>query len=872
MPLWSLLKRAAPPAPASEEMDWQPQTPQQSSEEPIYPDQYVPGGWPNTLATPRFPRVADPDAWVPKAKRVCRGIGRAGALTANATIKVGTTTARIGARGVAHTATFAGNSTISVVRKLNRRRPREPRPRSRAGAPFERTLGYSSPRFSHIRIRDGPPSFAQEEEDRARKAMEFVARFPPRKREPPVRMSKPWVNTYQNTDLVLMPFDNPMESSVRDSNANLQKTQETTLPQPEQMTSQLKLPARPRYHIGRKMRGKKQNYSALIFKPKLANSSNSLKYALEQATDHVDSADNHITDPTPKVKVSPSLAGSPVTPLPKIGQKWHGSIKNPFLDIFNSPSTPSTVPTVRSNKTPQTASRTVDTSYLHDTPSRILSQKSSPEQKDAEVITSGTERQSKSPERTEQDSTDAKPAEEPRKSHAAEEQDNFDVERSEQPIKSIENQEQQILDTKPTEVSSKSAEITEQHGLAEHTEVPRTPQPVSIQDLVADPELPSRSESPESDISSTCDVTPLPNYGQRVLPADDAVGLSPSPSPKVAQTAPPSRILPSVVGSIPGAWVDETTVGSKDTEKVQSQTDTIARRTRSMQVRFKEEQPRTPQAKKTLVDHTPPKTPKHGSTKSKVANEIQEKRIRLRRSAEQWKITSLSSEWVEKVEQAVKVGDPRSGLKGSDLARVAPFRTHGANRDNWLNDEAINEYLNIVSAHGQGETDEKAPRTHHAFSTFFYSTLLDKSKGTKALRRWSKRAGIDGKKLLSTKFVFIPINSGAHWTLCVVSGANKTVTYYDSMNGNGSKKMRDVLEWVAAELEEEFVRDEWTLLAGMSGQQTNSDDCGVFTVTNARSLMLGEEPDKAFSAHQMRFQRERIVAEIINGGLLARGA
>lgn len=301
--------------------------------------------------------------------------------------------------------------------------------------------------------------------------------------------------------------------------------------------------------------------------------------------------------------------------------------------------------------------------------------------------------------------------------------------------------------------------------------------------------------------------------------------------------------------------------------------------------------PKTPAAKvgKTAAPATSSprtiKNLKHGTTKTKVATNVQERRERHRRAAEQWKIAGLSDKWIEKVEYTVKHGDQRTGLKAGDFARVAPHRTHGASRDNWLNDETINEYLKIVAAHGDDATAKKAAddatkegkkatykKTHHAFASFFYTNLLDPKKDVAMCKRWAKRAKIDGKKLLDTKFVFIPINSGAHWTLVVVSGVNRTITYYDSLGGKGAPKMQEILRWVAGELGDDFVAADWQMVDGVSGRQNNSDDCGVFTITNARSLMLGEEPEKSFGPDKVRFQRERIVAEIVNGALLPRGA
>lgn len=771
--MWWPFKRAA--VPADDPMDWQPSTPPQTPK--IYPDHYVPGGWPEALPTPKFVRGPDPDAFFPTAKRVCRGLGRAGALTASTTATVGVGVATYGARTVCFTAKFTAASTISIIRNLSRRRPREPRPRSRTGLPYERTAGYSSPKFLHIRTTNNPVSLAQEQENKHLRFYDMMeGRWPKRPmRPPPPRMSKPWKDSYKSNSMVVMPFENPRQSA--EDRPQPQKDVVAPLAQTASYPNQRsKIGSRPYDTAVRKMRQKYMSRQLM--------STGSPKQAQTVQEQSPNPDDSMIDD----IPISEDGA-SPTQDHTKTETKTYVESTNKTVEMpsspfnpFLSPKTPSTVPSATSNTTPRTPAEAGESQLLH-TPSRITGQATT-------------------------------------------------LQTSEAP-------------STPTSHRAESFPLRET-------------------------ETPSRPGTPETDISSNCDFTPEPKYGMLIPSADDAVGPPSSPSPKVAQNAPPSRILPSVVGKFTGTEDVETTVDDKDAEPDPPKTDQVARRTRSMQLRKKEDEPRSPQTNKNQIQ-TPGKTPKHGKTKSKVAVDIQEKRAKLRRSAEQWKIHGLSDLWLEKVEEAVKHGDKRTGLSAMDFARVAPFRTYGGSRENWLNDQTINEYLKIVAAHGEEHSDKPGTKTHHAFNSFFYTSLTDKKKGPKFLRRWSKKAGIGGKNLLETKFVLIPINSGAHWTLCAVSGINKTLTYYDSMNFDGKRKMKEVLEWVEAELEDDFVREEWQLVEGASGQQTNSDDCGVFTVTNARSIVLGDQPDRVFGPEKVRIQRERIVAEIVHGALLERG-
>jgi len=77
-----------------------------------------------------------------------------------------------------------------------------------------------------------------------------------------------------------------------------------------------------------------------------------------------------------------------------------------------------------------------------------------------------------------------------------------------------------------------------------------------------------------------------------------------------------------------------------------------------------------------------------------------------------------------------------------------------------------------------------------------------------------------------------------------------------------------VKSWVAAELSSSWKEEEWKLDAvGESPRQENMDDCGVFTITSARQIMLGYTP-MSYAAAAIPLQRRRIVAELVNGGFL----
>ena len=53
---------------------------------------------------------------------------------------------------------------------------------------------------------------------------------------------------------------------------------------------------------------------------------------------------------------------------------------------------------------------------------------------------------------------------------------------------------------------------------------------------------------------------------------------------------------------------------------------------------------------------------------------------------------------------------------------------------------------------------------------------------------------------------------------------------------------------------------------GAGPQQSNDSDCGVFTCTNARMVLLGLDPME-YEGSDSEIQRTRMVAELLNGGL-----
>jgi hypothetical protein len=187
----------------------------------------------------------------------------------------------------------------------------------------------------------------------------------------------------------------------------------------------------------------------------------------------------------------------------------------------------------------------------------------------------------------------------------------------------------------------------------------------------------------------------------------------------------------------------------------------------------------------------------------------------------------------------------------------------------WLNDD-------VIAAHIQLSVDKALERTRHmpgqipkvhAFNSFFYKNLS--TKGPESIKRWAGRAKIGGKDLKQVDTVFIPVNPKVHWTLLVVSPSKRTIEYFDSLAGKKPSAASNIYtdnvkKWLRQEMGAEYNDSEWTVRIRNDGpQQNNNYDCGVFTITTAKLIVLGYDPVGAYDARVMPAQRLRLVAELM---------
>ncbi|KAJ8960728.1 hypothetical protein NQ318_020020 [Aromia moschata] len=226
---------------------------------------------------------------------------------------------------------------------------------------------------------------------------------------------------------------------------------------------------------------------------------------------------------------------------------------------------------------------------------------------------------------------------------------------------------------------------------------------------------------------------------------------------------------------------------------------------------------------------------------------------------EEAELPALTEAQLKRVEHAFR-GDPNEVL-------ARKFNLNITRRDiqtlaglNWLNDEVINFYMNLIIERGR---DARWPRAY-AFNTFFYLRLA--KDGPQALRRWTKRVDIFAHDL-----VCVPVHLGMHWCMAIVDFRDRSIRYYDSMGSSNDRCLEALRNYLEAEhLDKKKAPYDASDFALENArdipQQMNGSDCGMFACTFAEFLTRNAKI--TFSQEHMPYLRKKMVAEILAGELL----
>lgn len=202
---------------------------------------------------------------------------------------------------------------------------------------------------------------------------------------------------------------------------------------------------------------------------------------------------------------------------------------------------------------------------------------------------------------------------------------------------------------------------------------------------------------------------------------------------------------------------------------------------------------------------------------------------------------------------------------------ISKFNIQIARRDiatllgkNWLNDEVINFYMNLLIERGAQRNEEGYPKVY-AMNTFFIPKLMQDGHG--GVRRWTRKVDI-----FSHDVIPIPVHvGGVHWCMAIIHLKNKTIKYYDSMGTPNSKVLIALEKYLKDESidkkKQPFDTSEFKIEnVGDCPKQNNGSDCGVFSCMFAEYISRNSEI--TFTQDNMDYFRRKMIQEICKGKLL----
>ncbi|XP_011163719.2 sentrin-specific protease 1 [Solenopsis invicta] len=224
-------------------------------------------------------------------------------------------------------------------------------------------------------------------------------------------------------------------------------------------------------------------------------------------------------------------------------------------------------------------------------------------------------------------------------------------------------------------------------------------------------------------------------------------------------------------------------------------------------------------------------------------------------------LPALTDEMLREVRSAIAPGPGGEVLAEGFGLRITRKDLYTLADLNWLNDEVINFYMNLLIA--RGTSSDKHPKVH-AMNTFFYPKLL--SGGHSSLKRWTRKVDIFAQDLM-----VVPIHLDIHWCMSIVDFRDKTIIYYDSMGSSNPKCLAALKQYLQDESldkkKQPYNMNDWKLQSAKNiPQQMNGSDCGVFSCMFAEYVCANKKI--TFTQDDMPYFRNKMVYEILKGKLL----
>lgn len=225
-------------------------------------------------------------------------------------------------------------------------------------------------------------------------------------------------------------------------------------------------------------------------------------------------------------------------------------------------------------------------------------------------------------------------------------------------------------------------------------------------------------------------------------------------------------------------------------------------------------------------------------------------------------LPELTDEQLMQIQHAFKGGPQHEVLVkkyGLNITRKDICTLYGLN---WLNDEVINFYMNMIMDRGNGEKYPKA----HCFNTFFYPKIL--KDGPESVRRWTRRSNTD---IFEKDLIIVPIHLGVHWCMAIIDMRDRSIRYYDSMGNSNERCLQALRNYLEAEhldkKKSKFDTSDFILECPKDiPQQMNGSDCGMFSCMTAE--FYSRDVKLNYSQEQMPYFRKKMVYEILQGELM----
>lgn len=150
----------------------------------------------------------------------------------------------------------------------------------------------------------------------------------------------------------------------------------------------------------------------------------------------------------------------------------------------------------------------------------------------------------------------------------------------------------------------------------------------------------------------------------------------------------------------------------------------------------------------------------------------------------------------------------------------------------------------------------------HKSISQLWKLVFSKSRGPGVFDDFERRSFLDKVNL-----IIIPVHADFHWMLVTVHLRSKAVGVWNSMrHGYVRVEKRYLLiirRWLSLVFGPKFYQDEqWRTLAGRGPQQEDTNQCGVFLLSNAAELIQGFAPPTRHHVDTV-LQRQHIQLELM---------